>query len=55
MDDDKLREMFEKYGEITSACVARDHDGKSKGFGFVNFKGDFLKVAYIHQENHMNP
>lgn len=38
MDDDKLREMFEKYGDITSAVVARDHDGKAKGFGFVNFK-----------------
>lgn len=38
LDDDKMREMFEKYGEITSAVVARDHEGKSKGFGFVNFK-----------------
>jgi polyadenylate-binding protein len=38
MEDGKLREMFEKYGEITSAVVARDEDGKSKGFAFVNFK-----------------
>ena len=38
MDDDKLKEMFEKYGEITSAVVAKGEDGKSKGYGFVNFK-----------------
>lgn len=38
MDDTKLRDMFEKYGEITSVVAARNDDGKSKGFGFVNFK-----------------
>lgn len=38
MDDDKLKEMFEKYGEITSAVVAKADDNKSKGHGFVNFK-----------------
>lgn len=37
-DDQKLREMFEKYGEITSAVVAKGEDGKCKGHGFVNFK-----------------
>lgn len=38
IDDQKLREMFEKYGEITSAVVAKGDDGKSKGHGFINFK-----------------
>jgi len=38
MEDVKLKEMFEKYGEITSAVVAKGDDGKSKGHGFVNFK-----------------
>ncbi len=38
MDDDKLREMFERFGEVTSAVVSKGEDGKSKGFGFVNFK-----------------
>lgn len=38
MDDDKLKVMFEKYGEITSAVVAKADDSKSKGHGFVNFK-----------------
>ncbi|KAJ1897826.1 Protein phosphatase PP2A regulatory subunit B [Coemansia sp. IMI 209127] len=38
VDDDMLRELFSKHGEITSAIVQRDDEGKSRGFGFVNFK-----------------
>lgn len=38
LNDDKLQEMFIKFGEITSAVVARHADGKSKGYGFCNFK-----------------
>ena len=35
--DDEFRELFEKHGDITSASIARDDQGKSRGFGFVNF------------------
>lgn len=35
--DDEFRELFERYGEITSSSLARDQDGKSRGFGFVNY------------------
>ncbi|KAJ1664869.1 Protein phosphatase PP2A regulatory subunit B [Coemansia sp. RSA 1813] len=38
VDNDGLRELFSKYGDITSAIVQRDDEGKSRGFGFVNFK-----------------
>nr|NP_001088471.1 uncharacterized protein LOC495336 [Xenopus laevis]AAH84798.1 LOC495336 protein [Xenopus laevis] len=34
-DDEKLKEMFTEFGEIKSACVMKDSEGKSKGFGFV--------------------
>jgi len=37
MTDDNLNKMFAEYGEIKSACVMRDSEGKSKGFGFVCF------------------
>jgi len=35
--DDQFRELFEKYGDVTSSSLARDPEGKSRGFGFVNF------------------
>ncbi|KAH8884612.1 polyadenylate binding protein [Thozetella sp. PMI_491] len=35
--DDQFRELFERYGDITSSSLARDNEGKSRGFGFVNF------------------
>lgn len=38
IEDVQLKEIFEKYGEITSAVVAKGDDGKSKGHGFINFK-----------------
>nr|GMD17541.1 polyadenylate-binding protein 8-like [Ipomoea batatas] len=33
-----LREVFRYFGKIASTVVVRDEDGKSKCFGFVNFK-----------------
>ncbi|KAJ8561366.1 hypothetical protein K7X08_027556 [Anisodus acutangulus] len=36
--DDELKSVFGEFGSITSALVMRDADGKSKGFGFVNFE-----------------
>lgn len=35
--DDEFRELFEKYGDVSSSTIARDDAGKSKGFGFVNY------------------
>ncbi|KLO14704.1 polyadenylate binding protein [Schizopora paradoxa] len=36
--EDEFMEMFSKYGTVTSAVIQRDEEGKSKGFGFVNFE-----------------
>ncbi|KAK9449505.1 uncharacterized protein V1518DRAFT_416180 [Limtongia smithiae] len=36
--DDQFRALFEKFGPITSVSLARDDEGKSRGFGFVNFE-----------------
>ncbi|CDJ59018.1 polyadenylate-binding protein, putative [Eimeria maxima] len=37
VDDDKLRELFERFGPTSSVKVMRDEKGVSKGFGFVCF------------------
>ncbi|XP_041664923.1 polyadenylate-binding protein 1b [Cheilinus undulatus] len=37
MDDEKLRELFSKYGNAMSIRVMTDDSGKSRGFGFVSF------------------
>lgn len=36
--DEMLRDMFEKYGRITSHKVMYKDDGNSRGFGFVAFE-----------------
>lgn len=35
--DEEFRRLFEAKGDVTSAVLARDEDGKSRGFGFVNY------------------
>lgn len=35
---EQFTELFSKFGNVTSALVATDEEGKSKGFGFVNFE-----------------
>uniref|UniRef100_W5LGK8 Polyadenylate-binding protein n=1 Tax=Astyanax mexicanus TaxID=7994 RepID=W5LGK8_ASTMX len=38
MDDEKLKDVFGKYGPALSIRVMTDESGKSKGFGFVSFE-----------------
>lgn len=35
--DEEFRELFAAFGDVTSAAIARDTEGKNRGFGFVNF------------------
>jgi polyadenylate-binding protein len=37
LDDNKLRELFERCGTVSSCKVMSGEDGKSRGFGFVSF------------------
>ena len=37
IDDEELRELFSKFGSITSCKVMRESNGASKGCGFVAF------------------
>lgn len=36
-DEDKLKALFEPYGTISSLAITKDEEGKSKGFGFIDF------------------
>uniref|UniRef100_A0A7N8YB87 Polyadenylate-binding protein n=1 Tax=Mastacembelus armatus TaxID=205130 RepID=A0A7N8YB87_9TELE len=38
MDDDRLKELFDKYGKTLSVKVMTDPTGKSRGFGFVSYE-----------------
>ena len=41
VDEDKLREIFERYGAVTSAKIIKDKEtGESKGYGFVEMKNE---------------
>lgn len=39
--EDDLRQLFEKYGAVSSAKIITDREtGKSRGFGFVEMSSD---------------
>jgi polyadenylate-binding protein len=45
--DAQLRELFEKFGTITSAAVSVDDQGNSKGFGFINYESHEAAIASV--------
>ncbi|EEH05941.1 polyadenylate-binding protein [Histoplasma capsulatum var. duboisii H88] len=52
VSNEEFRELFEKYGEITSASISRDGEtGKSRGFGFVNFVKHESAAAAVEELN----
>ena len=52
VDDEKLRKVFESYGEIEEATVIMNKfSGRSKGFGFVTFKNDENAKKAIEEMN----
>ena len=38
MDDERLKELAEKFGHVLSLKVVTDESGRSKGFGFVSYE-----------------
>lgn len=36
--EDLLEEKFSLYGKVDSLAIMKDANGKSRGFGFVNFE-----------------
>ena len=53
VDDSNLQQLFEEYGEVTSAKVIVDHySGRSRGFGFVEMPDNEAAqkaIAELHQ------
>ncbi len=50
VSDDNLKEVFEAFGEVSSAKVITDkYSGRSKGFGFVEMPNDPEAQAAIEQ------
>lgn len=50
--DDGLKAHFEQIGEVASARVITDRDsGRSKGFGFVEFKDEANNQKAIDELN----
>jgi RNA recognition motif-containing protein len=49
---DELRSVFERCGEVNDAVVLTDRQtGKSKGYGFVEFKHDAEALAAVEKFN----
>ncbi len=36
--EEEFRELMSRFGTITSIMLSMDEEGKSRGFGFVNFE-----------------
>lgn len=52
IDSAKLKELFEKFGEVEEATVIQDKfSGRSKGFGFVTFKEEESAKKAIAEMN----
>lgn len=54
MDNIQLRELFQNFGNILSCKVSTFEDGKSKGYGFVQFDTEESSNAAIENLNGTN-
>jgi polyadenylate-binding protein len=50
-DDDGLKTMMGKYGEVQSAVVMKDENNKPRGFGFANFSEPESAKAAVEDLN----
>ncbi|KAK3384266.1 hypothetical protein B0T24DRAFT_646258 [Lasiosphaeria ovina] len=49
--DEEFHKLFEDYGDVTSSSLARDNEGKSRGFGFVNFTSHEIASKAVNELN----
>lgn len=52
VEDNDLRQLFEEYGEVSSAKVITDrYTGRSRGFGFVEMPDNTASLKAIEELN----
>ncbi|VDD75608.1 unnamed protein product [Mesocestoides corti] len=51
LSDEGFKQIFSEFGEIKSACIMRDSEGKSRGFGFVCFADPDHAEAAVNSLN----
>ena len=51
MSEEELKNLFEEHGPTTSVVVMKDDEGKSRGFGFVNFEEAEAAAAAVEKLN----
>ncbi len=51
VDDSDLRPVFEAFGEVDFIDLHKESNGKSKGFGFVQYKSESDARAALEQLN----
>lgn len=50
--EDQLEQLFQKFGEVTSAKIIFDkYEGRSKGFGFVEMENEDEAMEAINSLN----
>lgn len=49
--EEELTKLFEPYGPITSLYLEKDQEGKSRGFGFINFNNHDDAVKAVEELN----
>ncbi|KAL7665061.1 Polyadenylate-binding protein, cytoplasmic and nuclear [[Candida] zeylanoides] len=49
--EEEFKKLFEPYGAITSIYLEKDQDGKSKGFGFVNYENHESATKAVEELN----
>jgi polyadenylate-binding protein len=55
VDEKTLEKDFEKFGKITSCVIQKDENGKSRGFGFINYENSdeaHLAVESMHEKEY---
>lgn len=49
--EEEISELFNRYGKTTSVALGRDSEGKSRGFGFINYEDHESAIKAVEALN----